>query len=474
MGVLLGGGLHPRPRRQRLPRARRLHARARLRGPAGPRGAGRRHRRPSSSATGPTTPTCCRSGCGSRCGTGPASSRPAWTSSSPTSPAAGWEAGGPAHRRAQDDLAGQDGRQQPLLAADQVLAVPAARPGDPRRLPRPDDEIDIQDEHVETLRPRRRARPRRHPGLHHLGPPRLPARRPLPRGAAPTCASAACTSRPCPRRPPRTPTRLLRPGRRHLAGVPRRLPGRPAAAALPLDRAHPRRHAAAAPRPHQARPLPGAELARRHPRLPARLRLLLQGGLLPRRPVVLHAGVDAALAEIERLPGRHLYFLDDNLFGSPRFAEALFDGMRGMGRAVAGGRHGAGRAAPGLLEKAVESGLRSLFVGFETLSAANLRAQRKKQNLAPATTPPPSAACTTSASWSTAPSSSAWTRTTPAVFERTVDWAVSQGIETATFHILTPYPGTRAARSAWRPRAASRATTGTSTTRATPCSGRRG
>ncbi|HKG92490.1 MAG TPA: hypothetical protein VKA84_11380, partial [Gemmatimonadaceae bacterium] len=28
------------------------------------------------------------------------------------------------------------------------------------------------------------------------------------------------------------------------------------------------------------------------------------------------------------------------------------------------------------------------------------------------------------------------------VFDRTVDWAVSQGIETATFHILTPYPGT--------------------------------
>ena len=28
------------------------------------------------------------------------------------------------------------------------------------------------------------------------------------------------------------------------------------------------------------------------------------------------------------------------------------------------------------------------------------------------------------------------------VFDRTVDWAIGQGIETATFHILTPYPGT--------------------------------
>ena len=42
--------------------------------------------------------------------------------------------------------------------------------------------------------------------------------------------------------------------------------------------------------------------------------------------------VDEALAEIERLPDRHLYFLDDHLLGDRRFAEGLFEGMRGMGR----------------------------------------------------------------------------------------------------------------------------------------------
>jgi radical SAM superfamily enzyme YgiQ (UPF0313 family) len=30
----------------------------------------------------------------------------------------------------------------------------------------------------------------------------------------------------------------------------------------------------------------------------------------------------------------------------------------------------------------------------------------------------------------------------PGVFERTVEWAIQNGIETASFHILTPYPGT--------------------------------
>ena len=36
---------------------------------------------------------------------------------------------------------------------------------------------------------------------------------------------------------------------------------------------------------------------------------------------------------------------------------------------------------PHLLEQAVDCGLRSLFVGFETLSAAALRSRAKHQNL---------------------------------------------------------------------------------------------
>ena len=83
--------------------------------------------------------------------------------------------------------------------------------------------------------------------------------------------------------------------------------------------------------------------------------------------------VDAALAEIERLPGRHLYFLDDHLFGDRRFASALFDGMRGMGRLWQAAGTVNSVLRPDLLEKAVACGLRSLFVGFETLNPANLR-----------------------------------------------------------------------------------------------------
>src|SRR5436853_6157819 len=80
--------------------------------------------------------------------------------------------------------------------------------------------------------------------------------------------------------------------------------------------------------------------------------------------------VDEALAEIDRLPGRHLYFLDDHLFGNPKFASALFDGMAGMGRLwQAAGTVKSVLQQPAVLEKAVTAGLSSLHLGFETVNS---------------------------------------------------------------------------------------------------------
>src|SRR5215475_12782319 len=151
--------------------------------------------------------------------------------------------------------------------------------------------------------------------------------------------------------------------------------------------------------------------------------------------------VDAALAEIERLPGRHLYFLDDHLFGNPRFASALFEGMKGMRRLWQAAGTVKSVLAPDLLEKAVESGLRSLFVGFETLNRNNLVEQNKYQNLDRDYT----AAIRRLHDNGVMINGSfvfGMDDDDETVFDRTVDWAVTQGIETATFHILTPYPGT--------------------------------
>ena len=102
-----------------------------------------------------------------------------------------------------------------------------------------------------------------------------------------------------------------------------------------------------APRPHPARSLPRPQLARGLARVPARLRLLLQGRLLRGRTLLLRAAGRGRARGDRAAAGRHLYFLDDHLFGHPAFAAALFDGMRGMGRALAsrgdGGRGAASR-----------------------------------------------------------------------------------------------------------------------------------
>jgi radical SAM superfamily enzyme YgiQ (UPF0313 family) len=151
--------------------------------------------------------------------------------------------------------------------------------------------------------------------------------------------------------------------------------------------------------------------------------------------------VDSALSEIERLPGRHLYFLDDHLFGNTRFASELFEGMRGMGRLWQAAATVQTVLRPGLVELAVAAGLRSQFVGFETLSRENLVSHGKRQNLGRDYIQDirrlHENGVMVNASFVFGMDDDG-----PDVFERTVDWAVRQGFEAATFHILTPYPGT--------------------------------
>jgi radical SAM superfamily enzyme YgiQ (UPF0313 family) len=152
--------------------------------------------------------------------------------------------------------------------------------------------------------------------------------------------------------------------------------------------------------------------------------------------------VDEALAEIDRLPGRHLYFLDDHLLGNRRFAAGLFEGMRGMGRLFQGAATVDSVLRGDLVERAAEAGLRSLFVGFETFDSANLRASNKKQNLARDYA---EVARRLSGHGIMINGSFVFgmDEDGPDVFARTVEWAVKNGITTATFHIQTPYPGTR-------------------------------
>jgi radical SAM superfamily enzyme YgiQ (UPF0313 family) len=152
--------------------------------------------------------------------------------------------------------------------------------------------------------------------------------------------------------------------------------------------------------------------------------------------------VDDALAEIERLPGRHLYFLDDHLLGNIKFSTGLFEGMKGMNRVFQGAATIDSILRGNLIEKAAEAGLRSLFVGFETFSSANLKQSNKKQNLekdyVKAVYRLHSLGIMINGSFVFG-----LDEDDKDVFKRTVEWGVKNSITTSTYHVLTPYPGTR-------------------------------
>jgi radical SAM superfamily enzyme YgiQ (UPF0313 family) len=152
--------------------------------------------------------------------------------------------------------------------------------------------------------------------------------------------------------------------------------------------------------------------------------------------------VDEILKEISGLPGKHLYFLDDHLFGNPLLASELFEGMKGLNRVFQGAATVKSILEGNLIEKAAKAGLRSLFVGFETFSPENLRQSNKIQNqkmdYERAAKRLHDNGIMINGSFVFGLDNDHLD-----VFKRTVDWGVANSITTSTYHILTPYPGTR-------------------------------
>ncbi len=150
---------------------------------------------------------------------------------------------------------------------------------------------------------------------------------------------------------------------------------------------------------------------------------------------------DWALDEIANLPGRHLFFLDDNIFAAPQFASDLFREMKGMNRIWQGAATVQSLRNEILLDTAVESGLRSLFIGFESLNQRALEKHGKRHNRTveyeDLIRRLRGRGVMINASFVFGMDDD-----DASVFDRTVEWAVKNSIETATFHILTPYPGT--------------------------------
>ena len=115
--------------------------------------------------------------------------------------------------------------------------------------------------------------------------------------------------------------------------------------------------------------------------------------------------------------------------------------MSGMGRIFQGAATVDSILRGDLIEAAADAGLRSVFVGFESLETANLEQSNKKQNIGRdyrwAINRLHDLGIMINGSFVFGLDGD-----TPDVFQKTVGWAVENGITTATFHIATPYPDT--------------------------------
>lgn len=116
--------------------------------------------------------------------------------------------------------------------------------------------------------------------------------------------------------------------------------------------------------------------------------------------------------------------------------------MKGMNRVFQGAATVDSVLRGNLIEKAADAGLRSLFVGFETFSSANLKQSNKKQNLEKdyikAVNRLHSLGIMINGSFVFGLDDD-----DKDVFKQTVDWGVKNSITTSTYHVLTPYPGTK-------------------------------
>ena len=153
--------------------------------------------------------------------------------------------------------------------------------------------------------------------------------------------------------------------------------------------------------------------------------------------------IDRIERELAEADDGLVFFLDDNLLANRRHARAMFEVLRGSGIVWQAAASLDVANDPAYLEEAYDAGCRSLFVGFESISAENMRGNNKQVNV----TADYAGACRRFHDAGIMINGSfvfGFDQDEPDVFDRTVEFAIESKIITATFHVLTPLPGTRA------------------------------
>ena len=153
--------------------------------------------------------------------------------------------------------------------------------------------------------------------------------------------------------------------------------------------------------------------------------------------------VDDVLAELEALrkTNAFAFFVDDNLVADRRYALPLFSGMKGMGFKWLSHAPIDFARDPELMRAAGEAGCVGMFVGFESLNEAALKAMGKVTNRVQSYLDD-ARAFRDNGIGILGSFVLGLDGDTPAVFEPILRFCEEARLEAAIFPILTPYPGT--------------------------------
>jgi len=154
------------------------------------------------------------------------------------------------------------------------------------------------------------------------------------------------------------------------------------------------------------------------------------------------------MRDVEQIAGEiladgqpYVVFTDNNLGSKPRYLRQLCRALRPLQRIWSAAVSIDVTDDPSLVHEMALSGCTGVFIGFESLSNENLADARKKtprtQDYARRVRILHDHGIQVNGSFVLG-----FDHDRPDVFRRTIDWIESNRLECATFHILTPYPGT--------------------------------
>jgi radical SAM superfamily enzyme YgiQ (UPF0313 family) len=157
---------------------------------------------------------------------------------------------------------------------------------------------------------------------------------------------------------------------------------------------------------------------------------------------IRHLPVVNVVRFIQDTGGKKYLFLDDNIIGDRRYARELFAGITPLGIQWVGQASVSIARDRELMKLAADSGCAGLFFGVESVSAAQLQKMRKSfKDIA--MVEDAIKKVRDAGMFFHASLVFGFDEDTKAIFAETLEFLARNKIGTATFNVLTPYPGTR-------------------------------